>query len=258
MGYTLKNIIQEYLIEIGDTQFNKYARFYQLGVSAIRELNMNASGIIKSINMPIKVNSTCDLPLDYLEYRKIGVLASDGCLIALGENNCATFLQPFDDCGQPRKVVLSANNTPTSSIGGLGLVSDNYPNNYRNGEFMGRMFGVSGGLNGYGDYRIDRENQLILISTSNPLTNSIAMEYVADISLSDGDFDVHPYIIESVKAYIYWKAIQRDRGRSIGEKEQAKFDYNTAARWAQRRFTSSTVKEWQAGFRSGSSASAHF
>ena len=255
MGYTLKNIIQEYLIEIGDSQFNKYPRYYQLGVSALRELNMNASSVMKSIDMPIKVNSTCDLPLDYLMYSKIGLVGSDGCIHSLGQNDCQSFLQSYTDCGEPQKLILEPT-VATSTASPFGGVStlNNYGNNYRNGEFMGRMFGINGGLNGYGNFRIDRENQLILVSNLAIGTLSVAMEYMADVSLSDGDFEVHPYIIESIKAYVYWKAIQRDRGRGNGEKQIAERDYNNAARWAKNRYTSSTIQEWKEAFRSGNSA----
>jgi hypothetical protein len=268
MGYKLDDIVKEFIVEGGNAQMNKYPRFYTIAVSGLRELNMNQSAILRTIEMPIKVNMTCDLPLDYLQYKKIGVLDENGCLKSMAQCDCHSFLQSYTNCGDPE--ILSPTTTSTisttdgsvsdiltsaTSASGGGIYAAQYSGNFRNGEFLGRMFGVNGGGSGYGEYRIDRENQLILVSNLMGGTYSIVMEYYADIENVDGDFEVHPFIVESLKAYIHWKSIQRDRNRSIGEKEQAKQDYNIAARWSKKRFTSSTITEWGQAFRSGNTAS---
>jgi hypothetical protein len=246
---------------------NKYPRFYTIAVSGLRELNMNQSAILKTIEMPIKDNMTCDLPLDYLQYSRIGVLDANGCLKAMAQCNCHSFLQSYNNCGEPEVLApyttstisttdgtVSDISTSSSTVGG-GVYASPYTGSFRNGEFVGRMFGVSGGGSAYGEYRIDRENQVILVSNLMPSTFSIVMEYYSDIENIDGDFEVHPFVIESLKAYIYWKSIQRDRNRSIGEKDQAQRDYNIAARKSKKRFTSSTITEWEQAFRSGNTAS---
>ena len=262
MGYTLDSIIKEYLIEIGDSQLNKYARFYQIAVSGLRELNINTSGVTKTINMPIKVNNTCDLPLDYLNYKVIGLLGADNSIYAIGRNDKLSTLQYFDDCGEssPQPSALTNINDSVNGMSPIvsSLIPDDYTDNYRNGEFMGRMFGVNGGNNGYGEFKIDVENGVILLSNLAPSATYVIMEYLADIESIEGDFEVHPFVVEALKAWIYWKHIQRDRNRSVNEKEVAKQDYNIAARWSKKRFTSSTIEEWKQAFRSGNTMSVKF
>jgi hypothetical protein len=269
MEYKLDDIVKEFIIEGGNAQMNKYPRFYTIAVSGLRELNMNQSAILRTIEMPIKQNMTCDLPLDYLQYSRIGVLDANGCLKSLAQCDCMSFLQSYNNCGEPevlRPYTTSVISTTDGSVSDVttsssvssssnGVAFNPYGGNYRNGEFMGRMFGVGGGGSPYGEYRIDRENHILLVSNLMAGTYSIVMEYYADIENINGDFDVHPFIIEPLKAYIYWRSIQRDRNRSVSDKKQAKRDYDIAARWSKKRFTSSTITEWMQAFRSGNNAS---
>ncbi len=243
-NYTLSDVCREYLIEIGESSMNKYPRFYQYGVSGLRELNMNSAGVIKAVELPINDNYTCNLPQDYLQYKTIGLLGADCRVYSIGRNDTLSLLE----CCAPTQ------NWDANNFG----IFNNYENNYRNGEFMGRMFGVNGGVNGYGQFRIDVENQTILLSDLAANVSSIVMEYLADINAINDDFPVHPFIIESLKAYMYFKSIQRDRNRSIGEKEQAKRDYEIAAKWSKKRFTASTIQEYFEAFRSGNTASVKF
>ncbi len=281
MDYTLDNIVKEFLIEMGDSQMNKYARYYQLAVSGLREFNMNSSGVTRVANLAIKHNDTVDLPLDYLQYTTIGIAGQDGQIYALGRNDSINIHQRFDNCGEPIRNIQSARLNPTLTA---DIWYGDYGSSYRNGEFMGRLFGTAGGVNPYGDFRVDRAHGVILLSRlfvdnlTNHLNNpdllnagsrvtassvnlratTIVLEYLADIDLVDGDFQVHPFMIEALKSWIYYKSIQRDRARGNGEKEAARRDYFTAARWTQKRFAHSTIREWLEAFRSGNTASVKF
>jgi len=65
MSYTLSNIVNELLIEVGEGSANKFARLYQLGTACLREQNMDLSGIPKVVNLTVNDNDTADLPSDY-------------------------------------------------------------------------------------------------------------------------------------------------------------------------------------------------
>ena len=273
VGLTLDNIVKEYLFETGDTQLNKYARFYQLALSGLREFNMNNSGVIKTVQLPIKVNDTCDLPLDYLQYSKIGMIGSNGQINSLGKNDNLSLVRHFDDCGGP----IASQATIHSQTRGADSDSNaawggDLGGTVRNSEFMGRMFGVNGGTNSLGEFRIDREHAMIVLSgiisagfpESTAADNgqisatSIVMEYLGDISMVDGDFEVHPFMIDSLKDWMYWKSIQKSTNTGRGKVADARSDYFKSSRWAKKRFTSNTIDEWLAGFRSGNTASVKF
>jgi len=266
MIHTLDSIVKEYMIETGESQTNKYARYYQSAVAGLREFNLNSAGVIKAVELPIKVNDTVDLPHDYIQYTTIGLTGSDGQIHALGRNDSLSMIPQSDNCGQPLPLAARGDDGVTPLVNG-GLYQRDLITSYRNGEFMGRIFGVRGGINPFGQFRIDRENSLIILTDLNRHVNSgrkvnsntipihtIVLEYIADINKVDKDFVIHPFMIEALKAWIYFKAVQRDRVQRGGTKDRARRDYYTEARWAKKRFTSATLKEWTAAFRSGNLA----
>lgn len=242
--YTLDSIIKEYLIETGESSLNKYARYYQLAVSFLRESNMNQSGIPKVVQIDISANDTVNLPLDFLEYNKIGVADRFGNIHSLAQNDNISLLETFNDCGEPTRI--------KSQPQGIAYRNDN---NWRNGECMGRFFGIGGGNSAYGNYKVDYKNGIIVLSNMTNISQSIVLEYLADITSIDKDFKVHPFIVETLKAWIYWKTIQRDAKRSANDKEIARRDFYVAQKWSGKRFSKSTIKEWVQGFRSGNVAS---
>ena len=86
--YNLAEIVKEYCIEIGDSNFNRAPRFYQYGVSCLRELNADMSAIPKSVELPIDFEtSTVQLPNDFLNYLSINLIGENGLLFGLGLNN---------------------------------------------------------------------------------------------------------------------------------------------------------------------------
>lgn len=262
MGYTLTNIVNELIIEKGEAQGNRFARYYQLGVACLREQNMDLSGIPKIVSLEVSPNDTVDLPADYMNYTRIALCGMDGQLHSLGRNENLCLNKVYNACGVPS----NENNTSTigasssmtdglSSIGGQPWLIIDYPNdNYRNGELMGRFFGIGGGNNQNGYYRFDIPNGQILLGGLPIAIHSIVLEYIADITSNDGDFDVHPFLVETVKDYIFWKSISRDRNRNANEKQMAMIDYQKSERLSRIRFNSRTNEEWLMAFRAGNQA----
>lgn len=245
MGYTLKQVISELMIEMGETQNNKFARFYQLGVAGLREFSMDTTGVPKSIVLDINDDDTADLPLDYLQYIRIGICI-DGQIVCLGRNDALCINKIYDNC----------NNSVSHSVSQFG-----YPNgywsggpNYRNGEFYGALYGIGADNNSLGYYRINKDTRQVVFSQLNCLRDSIVMEYMSDIDSVDQDFEVHPFCVAALKDYIFWKLKQRS-SKPLGEQQMANKDYVISSRLMRHRFASSTSEEWSQAFRSGLKAS---
>lgn len=256
MGYTLSNIVKEYLIEQGDTDLNKYARFLQIGVAGLREFNLDFSGIPVTIQIPVVNGDVVPLPAGYIQYVKIAVVNSEGNICELGLNSKMTLKRIADNCGNPEiSIPINSPYTDPANVPGDAIVegAEYYSDNYRNGEVMGRFFGIGGGNNGNGYYRVDKENGYIQLAHTN--ASFIVLECLVDISLTNGDFEVHPYLVESVKAWMFWKSIQRNPRYGLGEKQIAKQDYIQAKRAALSRYNAATLQEWLSAFRSGNYAS---
>ena len=245
MAYFLTDIVNEILIEIGEAQSNKFARFYQFGVACLREQNMDLSGVPIVAELTISSTDTVDLPVDYLNYTRIALCGRDGQLHSLGRNNNLCLCKTYTDCGD-----LTLPDADTSEFIEGGLAGDNI----RNGEVMGRFFGIGGGNNANGSYRFDLLNGRIVLGNMAAGFDSVVLEYLSDIELAGNDFVVHPFLIETVKDWIYWKSIARDRNRNDNEKQRAMIDFQKSERLARIRFNSRTGEEWLAAFRHGNQA----
>lgn len=241
MGYTLTNIINELLIESGEGQSNKFARYYQLGVAGLRKFNMNTNGVPKPVVLDINDDDTADLPLDYLQYIRIG-LCLNGEIVCLGRNDALCINKIYDNCNNSIPHQVQQFNYPNGYLSGRP--------NYRNGEFQGGMFGIGADNNSLGYYRINKETNQIVFSQLTCRRESMIMEYIADIDSIDGDFEVHPFCIEALKDWIFWKLKQRS-SKPLGEQQMAHQDFINSSRLMRQAFASSPINEWIAAFRSG-------
>ncbi len=252
LNYKVDTIVREYLMEIGDSQFNRYARFYGFATSGVREWNMDLTGLPNCAVLPINDNDTADLPFDYLNYSFIGLIGADGLMYPLGHRRDIALAKQYDACGNPSPV------SSTELIAGnlVGIQPDLYAEHFRNGQLAGKYFGIGGGNNGNGYFRING-NKIELNGVSIH-ANEIYIEYITDIRAVNKDYDVHPFMLETLKAWIYWKSIQRDRNYSLGEKAQAKQDYVLSYRVSKKRINSSPLSVWYEAIRSGNKAAPKF
>lgn len=250
VNMTLDQLVREAIIEFGGSDLNKFAQYFQYGVSGLRELNMDVSGVATVVEIAVTENDTAILPDDYINYIRIGVCGADGNFHSLGYNPSLSLKREVDSCGNVISCAGVAVGSNDAFIGWEGFVD-----NYRNGELVGRFFGIGGGNNANGQYRIDTFRGVIQLANLVTDTNSIVLEYLADLQKIDGKFVVHPFIYETLKSWIYWKSIQRNASKGLGEKDMARQDYWLAYQNTARRFTSSTVSEWTEAFRHGNQAS---
>jgi len=230
---TLDKLVRELLIESGEQTTHKYATYLQHGLSGLRELNMDVSGIPKIVRMEVGDNDLANLPNDYISHIRIAVCGVDGNLHFLGFNRDLCFPLNTDDCGE----IIPNGGTPGSAI-----IANVEGGNYRNSEQLGRRFGLGGGNNANGFYRIDERKGLIAFQGL--AGDMVILEYLADIDLNDdGDFNVHPYLIEAVKNWIFWKIQARNARIPANQTLLAKQDYRASMKIAKRRMSNFTVEE---------------
>ncbi len=252
--YTLMSICQEWVIENGKS-FNYVNRVYTIGLSGLRELHLDVNGVVKIVEMCINENDTVDLPNDFINYRKIGIVGCDGNIHVLGRDNDMSLMP---ECGvDGRNANLGNNLNPYDGLPYMG------PFGSMNGN--GGIFAIGGGNNNIGYYRLNRKTNQLWLTGLNTLTqmgfsriNSLIMEYVADIDSDGEDFIVHPYAIQTIKDYISWRMVFGDRNIAGGEKEQRRREYFNSLRICKNRYGSSTPSEWMASLRSTNSATVRF
>ncbi len=259
--YTVDQIIREFMIEVGDSNENKYARYLQHAISGLREFNFDlaqgSDGVPTPALLTINDNQTVDLPKDFINYTAIGVLDAAGTLHSLGLNNAMRRDNTVNNCGDPTlPAPLTGNQSVNGMFGGALISWEGFADNFRNGEVVGRFFGIGGGTNAYGYYRINKQTAQIELGGVN--ATLIYLEYLSDLQFVGGEYLVHPFCVEALKCYMYWKMNSRnDRKSGVAKQESRQEYFNEFAR-AKARFNSFTVDEWRDSFRRYNMQAARF
>lgn|SRR3990167_9577264 len=227
---TIQKLVREYMIEVSENSLHKFAKYLQYAIAGLREFNLE-TGVPKAVLLTINANKTVDLPADYIAFMRLALCGDDGNLHSLGHNPKMCYLVT-DKCGDLKKVDGT----------GEGSFSDAEGGHIRNDEQMGRYYGVGGGNNTNGYYKIRAREGYIELQ--NVDEDKLWLEYLADIERNNaGEFEVHPYLIETLKDWMQWKAIQRNLRIPANAKIIAKDDYVRSRNIARRRFASFTIEQ---------------
>jgi hypothetical protein len=242
----LEEIVREFYIEsLGASQTDeRYPRFLQIAISGLRDLNQDIKSISTDALLPVNDNLTVDLPSDYIDYELIGIVRN-GRILSFGLNSNAAPL-PLDDCGN--SLVASDINTDSTSGGG-SFIGYNSAAFNKDGQFVGRRFGLGGGGNSLGTYKVFKSKGYIALN--NFSGDEIILRYMSNLEQVDGNFVVDPFMVESLKAWMWWKYIQRSRSYGGGEKQLAQADYNKEKRKSQIRENRFNMPEFFNAYKSG-------
>ena len=100
---------------------------------------------------------------------------------------------------------------------------------------QGNLYGLGGGHK-LGHYRLNMEESRIEIDSSSDYSE-VVLEYVAD-QAKETNPDVHVYAEEALRAYIYYRVIERKSTVPMGEKQRARQEYYNELRKANARMKS--------------------
>lgn len=238
---SLNEVIRSLLIQEGDETTHRLFYYRDIALRGVKELNFDVVRNVKTIELTVNANLNVTLPSDFVSISRVGVSKS-GMISPVGQ---------LDD------IDLQA------SQGGVTGVSNTYTiqwiDEYRNGENMGGIYGLGGGQNRHGYYRFDMESNTIQFDAGFAEAK-IVLEYISDgISrLTDNnpnypetkanDTQIHVFAEEALRAYMFWKGIQRKRNIPANMKEQARRDWFNEKRIAKSRMKNFTKDEaMQAG-----------
>lgn len=252
MNLTLDQVVREYLIESygAATLDQRFPRFYQIAVSGMREINSDI-GWKKAISkLELRDNNTAPLPIGYIDYFRIGLCSGDD-ILAFAENKkpCVIGLN-VDDCGQV-EARTEADYIRFNQDWNFSYNSQ-WTRYSKNGQFVGRDFGVRGGFPVYGTFQINKDEGYVYIESALLERDSLVIEYATILPRNgEGSIVVHPYEVEALKAWLYWKSIQRLKTYPMAEKEMAKQQYGIEKRKARKRINAVTMQELISAARKG-------
>lgn len=187
-----------------------FRRLWSIAVRGLEDLSIDIIPNIKTCRLCVNGNKTAELPEDYINWSKVGVLNAVGEVATLKYNSS---LALYADGDTNR---LSMN---TDSVGvDLGRIADLFYLNYFDysyGYGQINLFGISGNeATKIGDFRIDDDKGIIVLDNSFP-TDYVIMEYLAAPSCDD-DYKVPIQAQEALIAWISWKdTIQLAASRKV-------------------------------------------
>jgi len=232
---------------------------HNFALRGLREIGFDLGKKVRSLKLEVNsTNNTVELPDDFVDIIKLGVVGNDGMVFVFPQNKNINYSQAYSNSAGA--AVTTASSASDSDGDGVfdrvdskgatsGSASDTNLDdafnsfvfrNFVHGTSQGRLYGVGGGHKG-GSYRLNLDQDRIELDTSSRYTE-VVIEYVADEARSSNP-QVHAYAEEALRAYIYYKLIERKSQVPMGEKARARSEYYNERRKANARLSNFTKEE---------------
>lgn len=219
---TLDAIVRDLISQEGSETPHSYMRYLNIANAGLRELTFDVLGSTKIALLEVNSNMRVDLPEGFVDYTFIGIVSSDGNIIPLGMRR----------------------DIPLVGTQNVVMQNDVIRDENSHETFLNPQYGHGGGQNKYGYYnpKIDYDNWQIVFS-SKEVGSFVYLEFISDGRVSGGETVVHPYAEEALKAYVYWKSIQRLHTADPNQIMMSRKDYFNEKRLAKSRLNSFTKEE---------------
>jgi hypothetical protein len=258
---SLREMLVDYKITMDEDDYASSASDYAMrnfALRGIREFGFDVQPRVRSIKRSVHAsNNTITLPDDFVDIVKLGVVDDNGVIRAFAENKNINISQKlvdplstsessdvggdnFTNTGNRR--VLSDNNINDREDDQTSTISDGNNDdldwyvfeNYLYQGGLGRLYGLGGGKL-RGNYRINYDQNRIEIDSEAGVTE-VVLEYISDAARSS-DPVVHVYAEEALRAYVYYKIVERKSSVPAGEKQRARAEYYNERRKARIRLS---------------------
>jgi len=246
----LEYVVHSVLMDLDDPTLHFYKKYLQYAIIGLEQLNLFTGDQVKVAYLKFNQDTkTVDLPNDYITYTKIGY--NDGGVISLfGLNNSLMLARKPDDCGNPMNE--NTTNCGESTTSGSGNQLSNlilpysgyyYAPHYRNGQFVGELYGGAGGRHNDGEFRIDKTNRKIVFN-SEVQVSEIILEYKSSGVSDDGSTCIPREYVPALKAFIHWQRRRYKDKVSRGEKNALRQEYYDAFEQLKNLNLSFTLREF--------------
>lgn len=204
----LSDIVKELLDEEDRITTHEFGRYMRIARRGYIDLWSDALGVMQVDKIKVDATTnTAPLPENFVKEEGVYYLTSSGELVILSRND--DFYWDKDNCG----IISSPQDSPTVALY-TGVESSFRIT--KDGRAAGGHYGAKG-VSIYGQYSIDRNNGLILLSTDY-CHEYVYLRYLGNPKAVNEDFYVHPWANEAIKSWVYWK--EKDRKSSVGANEK--------------------------------------
>jgi hypothetical protein len=197
-------------MDLDDYTTNQYEKLLQYAILGYQDVNLTSMHSVKVEYLQMNDTMAVDLPSDYDDYYKIG-MEINGHFWNLGLNPKLT-LPREEKCGNDVRDAVDSN--------GTGRGGYLYTSHYRDGNYVGGLFGVGGGFR-VAQYRIDSARRQIIFSSNVPY-GDIVLEYSSN-GISAQTL-VPRKAVATVVAYMHWRRL---KGKNrLAERREAKQEWD--------------------------------
>jgi hypothetical protein len=213
---SVRYVISSILNRLEDYSFKRYKRLTQIAIEGFSEdFAIYHTGVGNEvIYLHMSDAKIVPLPADFIDYIRIGY-PLNGQLRVITRNDNLLFPRTFDTGEDIGNTTVNG----TSATSGIVFFSDHF----RNGVFVGGLFGVTGGIDD-AYFRLDMENRQIVFSGSTP-RSEIVMEYLSSGIKIDGSSLIPREIVSPLRNYVLWQMIENDPKVAYNMKQRAKTEY---------------------------------
>lgn len=226
---TVDQVVKDFIIGVEYDDFANSASdvvIRSLAKRGVREMGFDLLKRLKATSLSIDLSTnTVELPCDYVDLVKIGIVGSDGLVYIFGENKNKNILPNQ----QPYQV-------PDYLLGFDDFIYRNYVYATTNG----RLYGYGGGHYS-GEYRINLEQNRIELTTGTSV-DTVYIEYIGDEALAENP-SIHVYAEQALRSYMYYHLVERKSNVPLGEKARARQEYYNDRRLANSRLKSFSKDE---------------
>ena len=217
-----------------------------LAIRGIREMGFDMLKRVRSLKLPVNTAlNTVDLPDDFVDLCKIGVVGADGLVYVFGENKNINYSQAYviplqDSNNDGLWDRVDDKGTITRSNDLLNGNESYLFRNYLYENSYGALYGLGGGMYS-GEYRMNYDQNRIELYPAG-LSDEVVIEYIADEARSASP-SAHIYVEPALISYIYYRAIERKSTVPTYEKQRARQEYYNELRLANSRLKSFSKEE---------------
>lgn len=214
---------------------HKFFKCWHIAFQGMQEMGMDFFNTVRSVKLPVNANLTVNLPPDYLQFTKVGVLNMKGEIIPLMYNNKLT---TYADLSATRLTKTEDNTLFTFFFFNSPIFY-----NYWNGDIFENLYGIPSGAPFVGEFKIDNANGIIVLSKQY-VYPYVMLEYIA--SPKEGQLYYIPVQFKSALMwYIAWQdvAMLKTTRGDLGDKEYRRHNYFNERRLAAARYQPLDLQE---------------
>ena len=234
---TIRYVVMSVLNRLQQYDLKNYLRLSQIAIEGFgEELSMfHINAGIEVVYLHMSLGKTVDLPSDYIQYRKVGY-PMQGKLVVISHDDNILLPRTFDDTGEYVGNVFYGESIGASAISNAIF----FQQHYKNGRFIGGLYGLPGGID-TASFRVDMENRQLVFSGSTP-RSEIVMEYVTNGLKADGSSLIPREVVPALRTYVLWQKDENDPRIAYNAKERLKRAHEEEIE-ALRSFTNAFSKE---------------